>query len=111
MDQLTPYRHIIERLLGEYLEFMADDEQIDVFSVIDKKEENYLLIETGWQHPRRIYNIIFHLRLKQGKIRVEQDWTREGIARRLVAAGIPVDAIELTYQPPEMREMAQLQMA
>ncbi len=111
MDKLTSYRPIIERILNEYLEFMADDEQVEVVSLIDKKEENYLLLEMGWQYPRRIYNVIFHIRLKQGKIWVEQDWTREGIAHQLVATGVPVDVIEFSYQPPEMRKAAQLQLA
>ena len=110
MDSLTSYRSAIEHILGEYLEFMADD-QVEVISLIDKKEENYLLLEMGWQYPRRIYNIIFHVRLKEGKIRVEQDWTRQGIAHQLIAAGVPANAIELSYQSPEIRQAAHLQMA
>jgi hypothetical protein len=76
-----------------------------------QNKENYLLLEVGWQHPRRIYNIVFHLRLQQGKIRIEQDWTREGVGYQLVAAGVPPELIELSYQPPETRPLAQRQMS
>lgn len=111
MDQLNFYRAIIERILGDYLEFMDNDEQVEVISIVDKEKANYILLEIGWQYPRRIYNTIFHVRLKQDKILIEQDWTREGIAPQLVSAGVPADMIELRYQPVEMREAAQMQFA
>ena len=111
MDQLTSYRSIIERILGEYLEFMDNDDQVEIVSIVDKEGENFLLLEIGWQYPRRIYNVVFHVRLKQGKIFIEQDWTREGITSQLISTGVPADKIEWRYQPPEMREAAQMQFA
>lgn len=103
MDRLNQYRPLIERLLGEQLEFVADDKQVDTVSIVDKTRENYLLVEIGWQHPRRIYNVVFHVRLKEGKIWVEQDWTREGIAHELISAGVPAELIVYGYQSPEIR--------
>ncbi len=69
------------------------------------------LIEIGWQHPRRVYNVVFHIRLKDDKIWVEQDWTRKGIGHQLTEAGIPAEFIELGYQPPEMRPYVALKTA
>jgi hypothetical protein len=111
MDKLAIYRPIIERILGEQLEFAAGDEGVETFAVTDQNKENYLLLEVGWQHPRRIYNVVIHLRLQQGKIHIEQDWTREGVGYQLAAAGVPPELIELDYQPPETRLLAQRQMS
>ena len=46
---------------------------------------------------------MFHVRLKDGKVWIEQDWTEHGVARELLEAGVPPEAIELSFQPPEMR--------
>jgi hypothetical protein len=55
-------------------------------------------------------NVVFHVRLKDDKIWIEQDWTREGIGQQLVEAGVPAKFIELGYQPPEMRLYVTLKM-
>ncbi len=103
MDQLKQFRPIIERLLAEHLEFAAGDDQIECIPIIDREGSNYLLLELGWQAPRRIYNVVFHVRLHEGKIWVEQDWTREGIAVRLMEAGVPEELIAYGYQEPDIR--------
>ncbi|GAB4417526.1 MAG: hypothetical protein Fur0044_13210 [Anaerolineae bacterium] len=103
MDRLRDYRSIIQRILAEHLENAPQEEDVETVSINDEAGEHYLLLEIGWQPPRRIYNVVFHLRLKEGKIWVEQDWTEYGIARELMEAGIPAEAIELGFQPPEMR--------
>ena len=102
MDQLN-FDQKLERLLGEYLENAPDEDEIESLSIIDQKQGNYMFLEVGWQHPRRIYNVLFHLRLKDGKVWIEQDWTERGIAYSLLDIGIPKDSIEFAFQPPEMR--------
>ncbi len=103
MDRLSKYRSIIQRILGEHLENALQEEDVETVSVSDETGEHYLLLEIGWQPPRRIYNVVFHLRLKDDKIWIEQDWTERGIARELIQAGISAEVIELGFQPPEMR--------
>ncbi len=101
---LGNYRRIIERILAEYIENAPEEAQIETIVINDKEGGNYLLMEIGWQPPRRVYHVLFHLRLKEdGKIWVEQDWTETGVARDLLRAGVPAEAIELGFQPPGMR--------
>jgi hypothetical protein len=111
MDQVKQYRPIIERILGDHLEFLGDDTQVEAVRIVDKNGENYLLIEIGWEPPRRVYNVILHVRLKDDKIWIEQDWTREGVGSQLVDAGVPATLVELGYQPPEMRPYVAFKMA
>ena len=42
-------------------------------------------------------------RLKDGKISVEEDWTKEGIANELMRAGVPASDIVLSFNPPDLR--------
>lgn len=103
MERIEYYRSVIKRVLGEHLEATPEDTQIETLSIQDDASDNYLIVEIGWQAPRRLYNVVFHIRLKDNKIWIEQDWTEEGIARDLLQAGIPAEAIELGFQPPAMR--------
>ncbi|MBI4772141.1 MAG: XisI protein [Chloroflexi bacterium] len=105
MDQLERFRSIIRRILGEYLEYIPREEQIETLAVCDDAGGHYLLIEIGWQPPRRIYSVLFHIRLSDGKIRVEQDWTERGVAHDLIAAGVPESVIELGFRPPEIKRL------
>jgi hypothetical protein len=108
MDRIEEYRQIIERILGEHLELVPKEDQVETLSVCDTAGGHYLLMEIGWQPPRRIHSVVFHIRLKDGKIWIEQDWTEYGVARELLEAGVPPEVIELGFQPPEMRPHIQL---
>jgi XisI protein len=103
LDNLEQYRQIIRRIVCDHVEFATPDDQVETLSICDDANGHYMLVETGWQYPRRIYNVVFHVRLKDGKVLIEQDWTEGGIARELLSAGVPADAIELRFQPPELR--------
>ena len=103
MDRIKEYQAIIQRILGEHLENTPPEPDIEAISISDEARGHYMLVEIGWQPPRHIHNVVFHLRLKGDQIWIEQDWTEGGVARELIAAGIPIEAIQLGFQPPEMR--------
>ncbi|MDL1895996.1 XisI protein [Anaerolineae bacterium CFX7] len=107
MDRVTYYRHIIERILAEHLEYIPKEREIETIAVVDDQSNNFLLLDLGWQPTRRIHSVIFHLRIKDDKIWIEQDWTEDGVARDLLRAGVPPDDIILGFQPPDMRPYAQ----
>ncbi len=108
MDTLTEYRSIIRRIVGEHLEYEPTEDNIETLALCDDAAGHYMLIEMGWRHPKRIHSLIFHARLKDGKIWIELDRTSPGIARELLNAGVPPEAIELGFQPPEMRPHTEL---
>jgi hypothetical protein len=108
MDRIDRYKAIAKQILSEYVASEPADEHTELVCVSDPAGGGYLLIELGWQPPRRIYQVIFHLRFVDGKLRIEQDWTEHGIARQLVEAGILADDIELMFQPPDIRHFVRL---
>ncbi|NJN66570.1 MAG: XisI protein [Chloroflexaceae bacterium] len=104
MDTVAKYRKIIHRILDDYLAYIPSQEHIETLAICDDVNRHYLIMDIGWQDPHRVYNVFFHLRLKDdGKIWIEEDWTEEGIVTELMNAGVPGTDIEMGYQPPEMR--------
>ncbi len=67
--------------------------------------------DTGWSQHRRVYRVTLHIRLHNGKIWIEQDWTEDGIATELLAAGVPKEAIVLAFYQPEVRSMTEFAIA
>lgn len=71
--------------------------------IVDEAKDHYEPIFTGWSGPYRINGSVLHFDIRDGKIWIESDGTEEGIANRLVAAGLPKDRIVLAFKPPEIR--------
>jgi XisI protein len=105
MDKLSEYRKAIQKLLTEYDCFyttssMEDHENCLVF---DEHRDQYLWIHMGWQGKQRCKGITIHVRIKNEKIWIEEDWTEEGVATELINSGIPSEDIVLAFYPPEER--------
>jgi hypothetical protein len=101
--QMDQYIKHLKAILLEYAQFPPSHGEIEADVVFDDERGHYQLIFIGWDTARRVHAIIIHARLKNGKIWIEWDGTHEGIALRLVEAGVPHEAIVLGFQPPEMR--------
>src|SRR5882672_3317636 len=99
MEKTERYREIIHRLLTDYQEFYQRETKTDVETEIiaDDAHGQYLVMRVGWRGETRVRRPLFYLRLKDGKIWVEEDWTKEGIALELVQAGVPREDIVLAF--------------
>lgn len=88
MDKAANYRRIIRRIVRDYAQYRPSNGQIEPIPVCDPKNDNYLLLQTGWDNIRRIHETILHLRLRNGKILIEEDGLEHGIAQDLLDAGV-----------------------
>jgi hypothetical protein len=106
MDKLTVYRKIIKQALADRAELMRSQPLSgeEVVCLFDEATDHYLLLRLGWVRGKRLYSITVHLRLANGKIHVEQDWTEDAVAG-LIAAGVPKEDILLAFNPPELRDL------
>ncbi len=105
MDRVKEYREIIKRLLQER-ECLARPSLppgLEVTCLFDDESGQYALLSVGWMQGERVSGATLLLRIKDGKIWVEEDGTDAPIADDLVQAGIPRQAIVLGFQPPEVR--------
>jgi hypothetical protein len=105
MDRVTQYRDVIYRLLEEYRNWYAESPEsgVDTEIIADDVRGHFLLMRVGWHGETRIRRAVFYLRLKDDKIWIEEDWTKEGISSELVAAGVPQSSIVLAFNPPFLR--------
>ena len=55
--------------------------------------------------------VMIHIRLKDGKIWVEEDWTEEGVAADLLQKGITREEIVLAFHPPQVRQYTEFVVA
>jgi hypothetical protein len=85
--------------------------RIELFLTIDPERRIIHLQEVGWRNHKRVINTYIVVRIKDGKIWIEDDGTEEGIANELVAAGVPKSDIVLAFQPPERRHLTEFAVA
>jgi hypothetical protein len=114
MDKLASYRRIIKQLLIDYKTMINQtpfpkDVETDV--VFDEERDHYMLVNVGWANRKRFRGTTVYLRLRNGKIWVEEDWLEDGIVKDLLAAGVPHDDIVLAFQHPDMRPLTEFAVA
>ena len=99
------YRETIKRLLRERecLALPSLPPGLEVTCLFDDGSGQYALLTIGWMQGERVSGTTLLLRLKDGKIWIEEDETDAPIAEDLVQVGIPHQDIILGFQPPEMR--------
>ncbi len=105
METIIRYRELVRQYLSE-LDLLSRQQPragLETTCVFDEMRDHYLLVNTGWENGHRVEGMTLHVRIRDGKIWVEEDWTEEGIAEFLVREGVPRQDIVLGFQPPSMR--------
>jgi hypothetical protein len=103
MATVEEYRQYIQRLLTERAKLVWD-RRIQAETIFDKERDRYQLVYVGWRDSKRVYGVVLHLDIIDGKIWVQQDGTEIGIANQLVELGVPKQDIVLGFDPPKMRQ-------
>src|SRR4051812_34371316 len=79
--------------------------------IFDETHDHYLLVYYGWDKGQRYYITALHVRIKDGKIHVEEENTEEGIATELIRAGVPENQIVMGFHPPSLRHLTEFAVA
>ncbi|MFN8486718.1 MAG: XisI protein [Caldilineaceae bacterium] len=112
MDKLIKYRKIIKDILQKYAQTSgADTQGLETELVFDELHDHYMLFRIGWWPKGRVHGTTVHVRLRNAKFWIEEDWTEEGIATDLIAAGVPQEDIVLAFHPPEVRPYTEFAVA
>ncbi len=114
MDKLASYRALIKKLFTDYCALMnqsAAPAEVETEVVFDEEHDQYMLVNVGWSGRKRFRGTTVYLRLRNGKIWVEEDWLEDGIVKDLLAGGVPKDDIVLAFQHPEMRPFTEFAVA
>ncbi len=113
MDRVNTYRALVKELLQCQAERMQHSSQADIETELsfDEARDNYLLLSVGWTKQGRMLTPTLYIRLHDGKIWVENDWTEDGIVDMLLERGVPAEDIVLAFHPPEMRVYTEFAVA
>ncbi|AFZ02000.1 XisI protein [Calothrix sp. PCC 6303] len=113
MDKLDNYRNYIKNILQEYQNWAAAsvNEEYENSLIFDTEHDQYLWVYIGWQGKKRLKGTNIHLRIKNEKIWIEEDWTEEGIANELVKLGVPHQDIVLAFYPAQERKLTEFASA
>lgn len=117
MDRLEYYRSTIKKILTGYYEITVkaaisrDDLETDNRLAFDGDRDEYLWFRSGWEGKKRIRHITMYLRIKDGKIWVEEDATDLCVVDDLLAAGIPKSDIVLGFHHPSKRALTEFAIA
>lgn len=106
MDKLAKYRRNIKKVLTEYHNWVSGSANLDRESclIFDETHDHYFWLFLGWEGKQKIRNIQTHVRIKNNKIYIEEDWTEEGIANELLKEGVSKEDIVLAFHDLETRK-------
>ncbi|MEM8534682.1 MAG: XisI protein [Chloroflexota bacterium] len=104
MDRLTQYRTIISQALHDYAQIPYAYGEIESKVIIDKDQNEFLIVNVGWNERRRVHGCLIHVELRDGKVWIQRDGTEEGIVKTLLQAGIPKEHIVLAFQHVQRRQ-------
>ena len=111
MDRVDEYRRVIKGILNRHSQIKYGHGDIERVAICDEEQDSYLLLNVGWDNGRRVHSVVFHLRIRDGKIWVEDDWTEYGVAGELVDAGIAKDEIVLGFHSARKRPLTEFAVA
>jgi hypothetical protein len=111
MDKLNHYRSLLKSVIGEWAEASRGDSDIETLVVFDDDHGQYMLVSTGWTPKSREHSIIFHARLREGKVWIEWDGTYPSMTEELIRRGLLQQDIVFNWHDPDVRAIAAAQGA
>ena len=105
MDKTLKYKELAKNILQKYVDW--DNEKpsptVDYILIADDESGNYFWLNLGWTKNGRINKPTVHLRIRNEKIWIEEDWTEHGIANDFLDADVPKEDIVLAFYSPQDR--------
>lgn len=113
MDKVTHYREVVIGILSEIAEWMnrVNDDTIETQTIFDHVNNRYMVLDAGWTASKRVRSIIVYVRIVNGKIWIDEDWTEEGVGTHFLEADIPKHDIVLGFKHPELRPFTEFAVA
>jgi hypothetical protein len=102
MDKSLKYSQILTEVLRREETLQPSLQTIQIRAVCDAESGQFLIIATGWNRNAWMNTILFHARLVDSKVVIEDDNFEEGITSKLITAGIVTEDIisGLAYEQP-----------
>jgi XisI protein len=113
MDKINQHRQLVKQVLTEYdkLVHQSPGYHPETCLIFDETHDHYLWLTVDWQGSKRHKYTHAHIRIKNEKIYIEEDWTEEGMANELMRFGVSTSDIVLAFQPPDVRKYTEFATA
>ena len=99
MDNSLTYADILKKTLREATRAQPSLQPIELYSVCDVDSGHFLILATGWDKQRWMDTILFHARLVDRQVVIEDDNFEEGLSQSLIEAGIKAEDIVTSSFP------------
>jgi hypothetical protein len=106
MEKLQQYRQIIREVIAEEAHPYCQSNDVETAIICDTEHDRYQLTYIGWENQKRIFNVILHLDIKDGKIWIQYNGTETAIAKVLMDKGVPASDIVLGFHSPFKRQFS-----
>lgn len=106
MENLQQYRQIIREVIAEEAHPYCQSNDVETAIICDTEHDRYQLTYIGWKEQKRIFNVILHLDIKDGKIWIQYNGTETAIAKVLTDKGVPASDIVLGLHSPFKRQFS-----
>ncbi len=106
MDNSLSYADILKKTLQEATRAQPSLQAIQLYPVCDVDSGHFLILATGWDKQRWIDTILFHARLVDNQVVIEEDNFEEGLSQALIEGGIKPEYIVTSISPESSRSLS-----
>lgn len=106
MDKLQRYQQIIRETLNEQAHPYCHSDDVDTLVICDTEHNHYQLTYIGWEDQQRIFNLILHFDIKDGKIWIQHNGTEVSVAQRMVEKDVAKSDIVIGFHSPFKRQFS-----
>jgi hypothetical protein len=99
MDHPLNYVDILKKTVQTATINQPRLQAIKLYPVCDTDSGHFLVLATGWDNQQWIDTILFHARLVENQIIIEEDNFEEGLTSALIAAGVRCEDIVTSLKP------------
>lgn len=103
MDKLEHYRSCIQTLLEKHSHSKPRNEDVENELLFDLARDRYQLMRIGWKGLERIYFVVLHFDIKDGKIWLQHNATDIDVGQELLEMGVAKEDLVLGLHPPYKR--------
>lgn len=114
MDKIKKFRQVLIEIMDEYTAWEStrpNNRGLEYKKILDEEQQQYQFVEFGWDGDYRIYELLFHVDIRDGKIWIQKDTLEESLAERLENKGISKKDIVLAYFPESHRKYTEYAVA
>ncbi|MCL1475838.1 XisI protein [Argonema antarcticum] len=106
MDKLEQYRQFVKQILTEHTQIATTSDTVKAELIFDSERDHYQLAYVGWQGDKRVFGLVMHFDIQDGKIWIQYNGTEDSIAERLVEMGVHTSDIVLGFHSSFKRQFS-----